>query len=229
MGNKKISQPTIGELFYRIRNEFGDGQESQKKMAEKIGVSRSMITHIEKYNSVPNESVLQKTAFHYGRDQWERDFLLRELRKAALFSREPETFAVITSENMEGGNRIEMGEFLPLAIRNIIEHRVLELGIEWEKIAEDSGVPLAHLKVVLRGEGALSREALRNLALSLGEDPESWLLFCGYVPENMQTLFRQKPVVTRLYKKIGFLSETQKELFWKKVEAMLDDLISENQ
>lgn len=74
-----MRQLSIGEIYTKLRSEYGEGQrkESQKDMADKIGVSRSMISHIEKYNSVPKDEVLQKTAFHYGKDEWERDFLLR--------------------------------------------------------------------------------------------------------------------------------------------------------
>jgi len=184
---ESLKDLTLGNLVKSIRINYSPNPrqpDTQKQCGEKMGISRSYLSAIEAGVRVAKDEQLQKLAYAYGRDREDRDYLLRELRKASLRKKEKEMIVAYDSpQTLPLGSR---GEFLPVDLQILIKDRARENGVPDIRLADEAGLSMEDFWKVLSGVLPISHKGITNLARCLGEDPESWLIFCGYIPPGLR-------------------------------------------
>ncbi|WP_429886427.1 helix-turn-helix domain-containing protein [Geoalkalibacter halelectricus] len=217
------NQPSLGELIRAIRLELGGAKESQRKMGEKAGVSRSMITHVENHNFILEDEHLQRIADAYGEDEFEKQLLLRKLRRAVVYTRNPKEFYSISLLPEE--SQAEAGQMrpdiLPTALRARIEQTMYEKKIKTPLVAEQAKIDLELLWRAMSGEQPLTRDQAQRVCDVLGDNFSEWTLLMGRLPERLLQIAREKPLLCRV---LALIEQAPGHLVQQALEAIEEKL-----
>ncbi|WP_305045017.1 helix-turn-helix domain-containing protein [Geoalkalibacter sp.] len=208
-------------MLRAIRMELGEKKETQREMAEKAGVTRSMITHVENKNFILEDVHLQRIAKAYGQDPFEQELLLRKLRRAVVYTRNPAEFESTQLLPSEMPSRPEepQAQILPTALRIRIEQTLLYRDLRAQNLAELTGIDEHLVRRYLSGEEPVRMEDARKICEALGDVFSEWLLLMGKLPEGLLALLREKPILCKV---LALLEDSPGHL----VQMVLEDVES---
>ncbi len=189
----------VSQIVKMIRTQYCQPSYSQKAFGEKLGVSRSFIANIEQNAKIPNDAFLEKISMAMGSNATDRSYFLRELRLAA--SRESNKAQAVNVLETDI-KKIQKQEilFIPFELQTLIKDSMFNKGITTDQIAKLLSVSNPETTSILTGNTPIKKTSFVQLAKKIGENPDDWLLFCGYIPgdiiNSIQAFFRNNPGAT---------------------------------
>lgn len=208
-----LNSQEVGKIIRDLRKAYGDTQE---ECADKVGIKRPLLAHIEIGKRPPKDETLQQLAFFYAEGKTDRDYLLRELRKAALRQKSP-SMSQAFEQGMKDKTKHDFGQILPHDIITVVREKLITEGIPDITIAKQLQMPLTDFREVIEGKRTINNEQLRTLATVLKEDPDSWALFTGYMTPNLK-IYLQKRIDVRKKNTLEEILQKEKERQQKEVE-----------
>lgn len=209
----KNLQPHLGQVIRSIRVTLGGKDMTQGKLAELVGVSRSMITHCETSNTTPGDEVLQKIAKVFAQDPAEYRILLHKLRRASLFSRNSEVFHDIISANPAGDAqdwRLRLVT-LPKVLCTTLQDAMHKISMTSTALSDITGLEDEAIRAIVHGKQAISMKDLETLCSTLKCSFDEFQILLGQVPEQMKAAVGQNRSLLHLLMTLSEACRTQSE------------------
>lgn len=204
----------IGEVLHTIRTSLGGEEMTQEKLADLVGVSRSMITHCETRNTVPSDKVLQNIARVFAQDSVEYEILLRRLRRGAAYSRNPEVYqdilTTIPGEENNLKDRVRL-EKLPVAICEELQDLMSRLQINSKSLSSMTGLAPEIVREIVQGNKAVSMKDLEEICTSLNCNFDEIQLRLGHLPDALREALISNRALVNIFAKMISLIKNKSE------------------
>lgn len=212
-GKTRLPLP-IGELLKELRRSLGQGM-SQKKLADRIGLSQSFVARIESRDYVPSDEVLKRISLAFAEDKVEKRKILRKLRQSALYSKKPEAYEDALKPDPEGDEESNASTgyfYLQKSQQALLHEERKRQNISMRDLCVRTDIGQIRLIDILEGSGEVSFAELHTLCLALDCDVNKYLLGAGLFPEAFKRALMSNPLLLDLVTKLCFVCDDLDEV-----------------